>query len=237
MEFDGTEILIGKGAQADVVEYQGYAYKIYPKEYPAEWIGFEMRQQKAVNEAGLSPVRYYKTDDDHILKMDLIDGTPLEKYANAQDPLSFKILADAFTRVHRADPEGVDIPPLAATAGMGLGPEEQKIVLPIIERLSGKMKSCICHLDMHFLNIMIPKGLSRLSEDTEYTIIDWMNSRIAPAVFDYARTYVIFEEFSVEAVAVYKDQVLPQMWELGVKEEDFADAVKACFLMRQREKN
>jgi len=48
---------------------------------------------------------------------------------------------------------------------------------------------------------------------------------------------VILEEFSGEAVAVYKDQILPQMWELGVKEEDFTDAVKACFLMRQREKN
>ncbi|MBR3056914.1 MAG: hypothetical protein IKG93_03000 [Clostridiales bacterium] len=40
-----------------------------------------------------------------------------------------------------------------------------------------------------------------------------------------------------QAVAVYNDQVLPQMWELGVTEKDFADAVKACFLMRQREKN
>ena len=167
MEFDGTEILIGKGAQADVVEYQGYAYKIYPKEYPAEWIGFEMRQQKAVNEAGLSPVRYYKTDDDHILKMDLIDGTPLEKYANAQDPLSFKILADAFTRVHRADPEDVDIPPLVATAGMGLGQKEQQIVLPIIERLSGKMKSCICHLDMHFLNIMLPPNTPLIADNIQ----------------------------------------------------------------------
>ena len=84
---------------------------------------------------------------------------------------------------------------------------------------------------MHFLNIMVTE------ESYDFTIIDWMNARLAPAVFDYARTYVILEEFSGEALAVYKDQILPQMWELGVKEEDFADAVKACFLMRQREKN
>ena len=90
---------------------------------------------------------------------------------------------------------------------------------------------------MHFLNVMVPRGLPRLSDDTEITIIDWINARIAPAVFDYARTYVIFEEFSKEALAVYKDQVLPQMWKQGVTEEDFADAVKACFIMRQREKD
>ena len=237
MNFDGTQILIGKGAQAEVVSYQGYAYKIYRSSYPSEWIGFEMRQQKALNEAGLTPVRYYGTDDDHILKMDLIDGTTLEAYALAQDPLSFKMLAGAFAKIHEVDPTGVDIPPLAVTAGMGLTEENQGIVLPIIERLCAKMPSRICHLDMHFLNVMVPRGLSHLSEDTEFTIIDWINARLAPAVFDYARTYVIFEEFSKEALAVYKDQVLPQMWTQGVTEEDFADAVKACFIMRQREKN
>ena len=231
MNFDGTQILIGKGAQAEVVSYQGYAYKIYRSSYPSEWIGFEMRQQKALNEAGLTPVRYYGTDDDHILKMDLIDGTTLEPYALAQDPLSFKMLAGAFAKIHEVDPTGVDIPPLAVTE------ENQGIVLPIIERLCAKMPSRICHLDMHFLNVMVPRGLSHLSEDTEFTIIDWINARLAPAVFDYARTYVIFEEFSKEALAVYKDQVLPQMWTQGVTEEDFADAVKACFIMRQREKN
>lgn len=236
MEFDGSQILIGKGAQAEVVRYQGYAYKIYRSSYPSEWISFEISQQKAVNEAGLSPVRYYRTDDDHILRMDLIDGTTLETYAYKRDPLSFTILAEAFAKVHRVDPNGIDIPPLSATAGMGLSSDDQQIVLPIIERLSSKMKSCICHLDMHLLNIMVPRELPCLREDTEFTIIDWINSRLAPAVFDYARTYVIFEEVSEEVLTVYKDQVLPQMWRQGISEEDFSDAVKACFLMRQREK-
>ena len=237
MEFDGTQILIGKGAQADVISYKGFAYKLYRPTYPSEWIDFEIRQQEAVNQAGLTPVRYYRTDDVHILKMDLIDGETLEKYANAADPLSFYVLADAFRKVHEADATGLDIPPLSLTAGMDLSEEDKAVVLPIIERLSQKYKTCICHLDMHFLNIMLPRETSRISEDTKYTIIDWMNTRLAPAVFDYARTYVIFDEFSQEALHYYKEQVLPQMWKQGVPEEDFADAVKACFLMRKREKS
>lgn len=68
MKFDGSQILIGKGAQADVVRYQGYAL--------------------------------------------------------SQDPLSFPILASAFAKVHEADPEGIDIPPLLLTAGMGLTEED-----------------------------------------------------------------------------------------------------------------
>ena len=48
MTFDGTEILIGKGAQAQVLLYKGFAYKIYRKSYPVEWIAFEKKQQKEV---------------------------------------------------------------------------------------------------------------------------------------------------------------------------------------------
>ena len=84
---------------------------------------------------------------------------------------------------------------------------------------------------MHFLNIMVPDDLS------SYTIIDWMNARIAPPVFDYARTYVIFEEFSKEALEIYKQKVLPGMWASGVSEEDFESALEVSRIIRKREKN
>jgi len=77
---------------------------------------------------------------------------------------------------------------------------------------------------------MIPQG------ESGYRIIDWMNARIAPAAFDYARTYVIFEEFSKEALEVYKQVVLPDLWSSGVSKDDFSSAIKACTILRQREK-
>ena len=168
MQFDGTQKLIGTGAQAEVFLYEGYAYKVYKPTYPAEWIAFEKSQQKAVNDAGLCSVRYYDTDDEHIIKT----------------------LADAFRFVHSIDETGIQMPLLKDTAGMGLSDAESDEVLEIITRLSTKEKSCVCHLDMHFLNIMLPR------DKADYVIIDWMNARLAPAVFDYARTYVIFDEFS-----------------------------------------
>ena len=57
MTFDGTQKLIGRGAQADVFLYQGFAYKVYKPSYPAEWIAFEKHQQGEINKAGLCPVR------------------------------------------------------------------------------------------------------------------------------------------------------------------------------------
>ncbi len=41
MIFDGSEKLIGKGAQASVLQYHGFAFKVYNESYPAEWIAFE----------------------------------------------------------------------------------------------------------------------------------------------------------------------------------------------------
>ena len=38
MTFDGSQKVIGKGAQAVVFLYQGFAYKVYNESYPAEWI-------------------------------------------------------------------------------------------------------------------------------------------------------------------------------------------------------
>ena len=236
MTFDGTQKVIGKGAQAEVLLYHGFAYKVYNESYPAEWISFEKEQQQAVNKAGLCPVKYYDTDNPHIIKMDLVKGDQLEKSVPKAPEQGFLLLAKAFRFVHKADIGTTTIPPLSATAGLMLTDEEKLQVLPIIERLSIKYKSCICHLDMHFLNIMIPSDSKLIADKINYTIIDWMNARLAPAVFDYARTYVIFNEFAKDALDFYKASVWPDIQALGISEEDFFDAVKVCSVLRSKEK-
>ncbi|MBP5601977.1 MAG: phosphotransferase [Treponema sp.] len=236
MTFDGTQKVIGKGAQAEVFLYHGFAYKVYNESYPADWIVFEKRQQQAVNKAGLCPVKYYDTDDPHIIKMDLVKGSQLEKAVPKAPEQGFALLARAFRFVHQADASNTTIPPLSSTAGLMLTEEEKSEVLPIIERLSQKYKSCICHLDMHFLNIMIPDDAELIADKINYTIIDWMNTRLAPAVFDYARTYVILNEFAKEAVDFYKATVWSDILSLGISEDDFFEAVKVCTVLRSKEK-
>lgn len=89
---------------------------------------------------------------------------------------------------------------------------------------------------MHFLNIMIPSDAELFADKINYTIIDWMNTRLAPPVFDYARTYVIFDEFAKEAVVFYKASVWTDLQTLGISEEDFFEAVKVCTVLRSKEK-
>ena len=232
MEFDGTQILIGRGAQADVYKYQGYAYKIYKNTYPEEWIRFEISQQETVVNLGLCDVRYYTTDDPHIIRMDLIEGIELEKKVLDGFLEGFDLLADAFRKVHQAKipSEGIRMPHLIDTAGMGLSDEDRERIFPVITRLSEKYEPCVCHLDMHFLNIMLP------DDGSEYKVIDWMNARIAPAVFDYARTYVIFDEFSQEGLELYKKAVASDIAALGITDADFKDAVMVSSVIRNREK-
>ena len=232
MEFDGTQILIGRGAQADVYKYQGYAYKVYKNTYPEEWIRFEISQQETVVNLGLCDVRYYTTDDPHIIRMDLIEGIELEKKVLDGFLEGFDLLADAFRKVHQAKipSEGIRMPRLIDTAGMGLSDEDRERIFPVITRLSEKYEPCVCHLDMHFLNIMLP------DDGSEYKVIDWMNARIAPAVFDYARTYVIFDEFSQEGLELYKKAVASDIAALGITDADFKDAVMVSSVIRNREK-
>lgn len=241
MTFDGSEKIIGHGAQAKVFLYQNFAYKVYNPSYPAEWISFEKQQQKEVNKAGLCPIKYYDTDDSHIIKMDLIKGDTLEAKINEcikqNSPEKeseiigyYKLLAEANKFIHSAKTEGLKIPRLYDFAAQVLIGHDKEKVLSIIEELSGRMKECICHLDLHFLNIML------LHDGSGYRIIDWMNARIAPAAFDYARTFVILDEFSKAALEAYKQVVLPDLWASGVSKDDFSSAIQACTILRQREK-
>ena len=211
MTFDGSQKVIGKGAQAEVLLYHGFAYKVYKESYPAEWIAFEKKQQQAVNKAGLCSVKYYDTDNPYIIKMDLVEGDQLEKSVSKAPEQAFALLARAFRFVHQADAGNTTIPPLTSTAGLMLTDEEKSQVLPLIDA-------------------------ELLADKIKYTIIDWMNARLAPPVFDYARTYVIFDEFAKEAVVFYKAAIWPDLQALGISEEDFFDAVKVCTVLRSKEK-
>ena len=230
MEFDGTEKTIGHGAQAEVLLYHGFAYKVYKPSYPAGWISFEIENQKMVNKTGLCPVKYYKTDDTHIIKMDYVEGEILEKSISEDPHKYFAMLAQAFRQIHAADTSGIEIPSFLLTIETMLTTEEKAKALPTVERLSQKYKSVICHLDLHFLNIMLAPN------KRDFTVIDWITARLAPPVFDYARTWIIFNEASKEAVDFYMQTIWKDVQALGISEDDFYEAVEVSKIIRSHEK-
>ena len=67
-------------------------------------------------------------------------------------------------------------------------------------------------------------------------LIDWINARIAPAVFDYARTYIILREYAPEVLNIFKEAISADMRSQGITDEDFEDAVIVSQIIRDREK-
>ena len=84
MDYCKNAKLIGKGSQAEIYYYEGYAYKVFKENYPVEYINGEFYIQTEVNKTNLKTIKYYKTDDEHVLKMDYINGiTLVEKMEKA----------------------------------------------------------------------------------------------------------------------------------------------------------
>lgn len=238
MIFDGTEKIIGHGAQAEVYLWKGSAYKVFRPDYPAEWIAFEIDQQKAVNALGLCPVRYEKTEDAHTIKMDFVDGIMLEERLNGGYKDGFADLAAAHRFVHSVEAAGT-IPNLreSFTSAInsfslpGITDAQKQRALEIINEIPEEKR--ICHLDLHLQNLMFLKD----SKDAfPYVIIDWVNAREGNPIFDYARVFVIFKEFAPFIIDFFMDAIKDDLNKLQSKDA-FHDAVGVCALLRLTEHN
>lgn len=226
MFFDGTQKIIGKGAQAAVYFYGGAAYKVYPDGYPAEWIHGEYLIQEEICKTDLPVVRYEKTSDPHILKMEFLDGeTLMEYYRHTLDTYCLDSFVFLQKRINSLS--GLRLPRFSSEAqkdlqALPLSHLKKEKALELLQ--SVPEKDCLLHLDFHPLNVMVCKG--------RYVVIDWINARIGNPVFDLARTYVLFRENDGRIAEAYKALI----FEHRRKElTDWDKAVYLTALLRQKE--
>lgn len=217
--FDGTQKEIGRGAQAIVYYYNGFAYKVYNEDYPKEWIQGELLIQNEINKTGLPVVKYYETEESNIIKMDFINGNTLaermqkEKYKNGvEDIISMLKKVHTFT--------DINLPTLKSYAIYDIGQmhidqEKKDRVLKFLDDIPDKKN--LLHLDLHFLNIMY--------DNKQYYIIDWVNARIGNPVYDYARSYVIMNEFAYRQSRKFLSLITKD------KSIDTTDLNKAIYVM------
>lgn len=187
--FDGSQKEIGKGAQAVVYYYNGFAYKVYKNDYPIEWIRNEIFIQGEINKTNLPVIQYYETDESNIIKMDFIKGITLgdrllkEKYKNGVDDL-IKLQKE----VHMIT--DINLPSMKYHALndiklLQIDQYKKDMALKFLEDMPDKKS--LLHLDFHFLNIMY--------SNEKYYIIDWINAKIGNPIYDFARSYVIMNEY------------------------------------------
>lgn len=189
--------IIGKGRQATVYIWKGFAYKVYPDSYPIQAIASEMQLQQLISKIDLPIAKYYETDSPYIIKMDYISGMTLtERVQNKHYPHGMEDLISLQRQVHLAD--DVDLPYIDKDLKMELAhmdcTEHQKNkAMDYISQLG--TANNLCHLDFHPSNL--------IWHNDGYTIIDWVNARRGQPVYDFARTYVILFEASYELAERY----------------------------------
>lgn len=223
-------IEIGSGMMAKVYSYNGYAYKCFKDGYPKEWIEYEYSIQKEVMKSELPIPHYYESEFPNSIKMDLINGVSMyDKIATAGKDIVMTELMAWFRRVHEV-------------RGLNLQNYSEYILDKIKEApVSDEEKACatqcyfdvdreiaelevLCHMDFHFLNVMY--------EENDVRIIDWTNAKNGKAIWDYARTYVIFYEYAADMKARYlKDVIAYEKY----PEETFMKAVYVSAIHRLTE--
>lgn len=185
---DGTQKEIGLGKQAIVYYYKDYAYKVF-NNANKDWIDYEVYVQNEILKSNLPVIKYHDSNDCYI-KMDYIEGQTLgskilkDKYKNGVEDLLF--LQRKIHRVKSLNLKSFKVFALEQLDSLDVSTVQKNNVLNILNDLDDC--DVLLHLDFHFLNIM--------ESNNEYTIIDWVNAKLGNPLFDYARTYVIMNEFA-----------------------------------------
>lgn len=185
---DGTQKEVGLGKQAIVYYYKGYAYKVFNNSNK-DWIDYEVFVQNEILKTNLPVIKYHDSNDCYI-KMDYINGQTLgskilkDKYKNGVEDLLF--LQKKIHTIKSLNLKSFKSFALNQLDRLDVSTVRKSNALNILNYLDDC--DVLLHLDFHFLNIM--------ESNNEYTIIDWVNAKLGNPLFDYARTYVIMNEFA-----------------------------------------
>ncbi|WP_099469043.1 aminoglycoside phosphotransferase family protein [Konateibacter massiliensis] len=218
-QFKKERVLIGQGKMAKVYLWNGFAYKCFDKDYPEDWIAYEMKIQTTINQLRLPTVKYYSSEISHSIKMDYISGITLadrvrkEKYKNGLEDLFsifFKIHQKGVTNLPRLNPFL-----LKSIEMLNVEDAQKERAIEYISDIADD--DILCHLDYHFLNLMY-------TEDG-YCIIDWVNAKIGNPIYDFARTYVILYEYANRLSKKYLNMIKAH------GEFDTTDLQKAIYVM------
>lgn len=175
---------IGIGRWGNVFLWNGFAYKCFDKTTSIESIEREIFIQNEINKTNLPTVKYYKTDDPFIIKMDYIDGMTLaQRIAQRSYSHGIEDLISLQKQIHQI--HNINIPTLRNFAEPMINTipdtEQRKRVLRYLYEIAETDN--LCHLDLHPLNVMFANG--------RYYIVDWMSASLGNPVIDYARSYIL----------------------------------------------
>ena len=221
---------IGSGMAAKVYSYNGFAYKCFREDYPKEWIDYEYNIQQEIMKSNLLIPCYYKSEFPNSIKMDLVKGISMyDRMPEVGKEVVLEEMMTWFEKIHQV--KGLNLPPVVndmhdTLKAAPVTDEEKELAIKCLSSVESEINEpdVLCHMDYHFLNVMY--------EENGIHIIDWTNAKSGKAIWDYARTYVIFYEYAAGMKTKYLKEVLRRA---DYPKESFMKAVYVSAVLRLTE--
>lgn len=190
--------LIGKGAQADVYEYEGKAIKLFHMDYDKAYVFFEGAVTSIIEHTTLPISKIHdivKINGQWAIVMDLLNGQTI-----ATDMVKgMSDLVDMQIKIHT-----IDSPlPLnnhyvykdEISAHPMLDKTDKDRLLHLLKSLPEGNK--LCHNDYH--------GLNAIKNNTGVYVIDWINAKGGNPETDCCRTYILIALYNKRYACSYLD--------------------------------
>lgn len=198
----GAPIAIGNTAQ--IFLYENKIVKVFNDFLPDTESSYEANKQKFAHSCGLSVPKIFdvtKIDGKQAIIMEFVKGKTIgdilsENMEQAEYYMNISI--DIQQKIHMIVADSLEPMSLKLSrqieSAQQLDKRHKSALLQKMDTITYKKR--LCHGDFHMFNLI-------MSDNNQVTIIDWVDSSAGDLRADVYRTYLLYEQFSIELADLY----------------------------------
>ena len=198
----GTPIAIGNTAQ--IFLYGNKIVKVFNDFLPDTESSYEANKQKYAHSCGLSVPKILDVttiNGKHAIIMEFVKGKTIgEMLSKNMDQAEYymDISIDVQQRMHMIVADSLEPMSLKLSrqieSANQLDKRHKSALLQKMNTISFEKR--LCHGDFHMFNLI-------MSDNNQVTIIDWVDSSAGDLRADVYRTYLLYEQYSIELANIY----------------------------------
>ncbi len=198
----GTPIAIGNTAQ--IFLYENKIVKVFNDFLPDTESLYEANKQKYAYSCGLSVPKIFDVttiDGKQAIIMEFVKGKTIGDILSKnkeQAKYFMNISIDIQQKIHRIVADSLEPMSLKLSrqieSAQQLDKRHKSALLQKIDTITYEKR--LCHGDFHMFNLI-------MSDTNQVTIIDWVDSSAGDLRADVYRTYLLYEQFSIELADMY----------------------------------
>jgi aminoglycoside phosphotransferase (APT) family kinase protein len=198
----GTPIAIGNTAQ--IFLYENKIAKVFNDFLPDTESSYEANKQKYAHSCGLSVPKIFDVttiDGKQAIIMEFVKGKTIGDILSEnmeQAECYMNISVDIQQKIHMIVADFLEPMSLKLSrqieSAQQLDKRHKSALLRKMDTITYKKR--LCHGDFHMFNLI-------MSDNNHVTIIDWVDSSAGDLRADVYRTYLLYEQFSIELADMY----------------------------------